>query len=43
MSLPPIAALFLTHFDDIKGQSVTFYESASANGEAVSGAKTTSY
>ncbi|ORX36087.1 hypothetical protein BD324DRAFT_630100 [Kockovaella imperatae] len=31
MPLPPITALFLTHFDDIKGQSVTFYESASPN------------
>ncbi|WRT64258.1 uncharacterized protein IL334_001189 [Kwoniella shivajii] len=26
-SLPPLAALFLTHFDDIKGQSVVFYAS----------------
>ncbi|WVQ85234.1 hypothetical protein IAT38_007399 [Cryptococcus sp. DSM 104549] len=27
LSLPPLAALFLTHFDDIKGQSVIFYAS----------------
>ena len=29
MSLPspPVAALFLTHFDDIKGQSIIFYTS----------------
>ncbi|WVF70901.1 hypothetical protein IAT40_005696 [Kwoniella sp. CBS 6097] len=26
-SFPPLAALFLTHFDDIKGQSVVFYAS----------------
>ncbi|WWC58490.1 uncharacterized protein I303_101033 [Kwoniella dejecticola CBS 10117] len=25
--LPPLAAIFLTHFDDIKGQSVIFYAS----------------
>ncbi|WWD17777.1 hypothetical protein CI109_102218 [Kwoniella shandongensis] len=25
--LPPLAAIFLTHFDDIKGQSVVFYAS----------------
>ncbi|WWC99799.1 hypothetical protein V866_006707 [Kwoniella sp. B9012] len=26
-TLPPLAAIFLTHFDDIKGQSVIFYAS----------------
>ncbi|WVW82422.1 hypothetical protein I302_104432 [Kwoniella bestiolae CBS 10118] len=26
-TLPPLAAIFLTHFDDIKGQSVVFYAS----------------
>lgn len=27
--LPPLAALFLTHFDDLKGQTTTFYRSIS--------------
>ncbi|WWC86366.1 uncharacterized protein L201_001242 [Kwoniella dendrophila CBS 6074] len=27
VSLPPLAAIFLTHFDDIQGQSVIFYAS----------------
>ncbi|WWC66490.1 uncharacterized protein I206_100392 [Kwoniella pini CBS 10737] len=27
VNLPPLAAIFLTHFDDIKGQSVIFYAS----------------
>ncbi|TXT09039.1 hypothetical protein VHUM_02513 [Vanrija humicola] len=28
-TFPPIAALFLTHFDDLKGQEVTYYRSLS--------------
>ncbi|EIW72588.1 hypothetical protein TREMEDRAFT_25151 [Tremella mesenterica DSM 1558] len=29
--LPPLSALFLTHFDDIKGQSVIYYKSSFPN------------
>ncbi|ORY33712.1 hypothetical protein BCR39DRAFT_518735 [Naematelia encephala] len=28
MSFPPLAGLFVTHFDDIKGQSIVFYVSS---------------
>lgn len=33
MSFPPLAALFLTHFDDIKGQSTIFYTSNDGEGK----------
>ncbi len=32
MSIPPLAALCLTHFDEVKGQSVIFYASTDDEG-----------
>ena len=33
-SLPPVAALFLTHFDDIKGQNTVYFRSVIEGGES---------
>jgi hypothetical protein len=33
LSFPPLAAIFLTHFDDIKGQSVLYYKSSDEESE----------
>ena len=33
-SLPPVAALFLTHFDDIKGQNTVYFRSVVEGGES---------
>lgn len=32
-AFPPLASLFVTHFDDIKGQSVAYYVSLDGESE----------
>lgn len=33
---PPLAAIYLTHFDDTKGQTVLYYKSANEDGTSLS-------